>query len=237
MKALLFAAGKGTRLKPFTDEHPKALAKVNGIALLERNIKYLQGYGINDFVINIHHFGGQILAFLAENDYFGANIEISNEHEELLETGGGLLFSRKFLENEKSFLIMNVDILTDLNITNFVKIHELKGAVITLAVSDRESSRKLMFNEKMFLKGWRNLTTNKKKVVGGIFKLRELAFSGIHCVNSEIFDKFTRTGSFSIMDEYMELMKEDIIIGYQHTASLVDVGRPESIVEAERIFK
>mgnify|MGYP003603595922 FL=1 len=132
---------------------------------------------------------------------------------------------------------MNVDILTDLNITNFVKIHELKGAVITLAVSDRESSRKLMFNEKMFLKGWRNLTTNKKKVVGGIFKLRELAFSGIHCVNSEIFDKFTRTGSFSIMDEYMELMKEDIIIGYQHTASLVDVGRPESIVEAERIFK
>ena len=237
MKALLFAAGKGTRLKPFTDEHPKALAKVNGIALLERNIIYLQGYGINDFVINIHHFGGQILAFLAENDNFGANIEISNEHEELLETGGGLLFARKFLENEKSFLIMNVDILTDLNITNFVKIHELKGAVITLAVSDRESSRKLMFNEKMFLKGWRNLTTNKKKVVGGIFKLRELAFSGIHCVNSEIFDKFKRTGSFSIMDEYMELMKEDIIIGYQHTASLVDVGRPESIVEAERIFK
>ena len=188
-------------------------------------------------MINIHHFGGQILAFLAENDNFGANIEISNEHEELLETGGGLLFARRFLENEKSFLIMNVDILTDLNITNFVRLHETKGAMITLAVSDRESSRKLMFNEKMFLKGWRNLTTNKKKVVGGIFKLRELAFSGVHCVNSEIFDKMTKTGTFSIMDEYMELMKEDIIIGYQHTSNLVDVGRPESIVEAERIFK
>ena len=237
MKALLFAAGKGTRLKPFTDEHPKALAKVNGVPLLERNIKYLQGYGINDFVINIHHFGGQILAFLAENDNFGANIEISNESEELLETGGGLLFARRFLENEKSFLIMNVDILTDLNITNFIQLHEMKGAVITLAVSDRESTRKLMFNEEMFLKGWRNLTTNKKKAVGGIFKLRELAFSGVHCVNSEIFDKMTKTGAFSIMDEYMELMKEDIIIGYQHTSNLVDVGRPESIVEAERIFR
>ncbi|RZJ39173.1 MAG: nucleotidyltransferase family protein [Chryseobacterium sp.] len=237
MKALIFAAGKGTRLKPFTDEHPKALAKVNGVALLERNIKYLQGFGINDFVINIHHFGFQILSFLAENDNFGANIEISNEYEELLETGGGLVFAKRFLENEKTFLIMNVDILTDLNITNFVRLHETKGAMITLAVSDRDSSRKLMFNEKMFLKGWRNLSTNKKKVVGGIFKLRELAFSGVHCVNSDIFEKITRTGNFSIMDEYIELMKEDIIVGYQHTANLVDVGRPESITEAERIFK
>jgi len=237
MKALLFAAGMGTRLKPFTDNHPKALAQVNGVALLERNIKYLQSYGINDFVINIHHFGGQILMFLAENDYFGANIEISNESDELLETGGGLLFAKKFLENEKTFLIMNVDILTDLNIDNFIKLHEIKGGMITLAVSDRESSRKLMFNDKMFLKGWRNLTTNKKKVVGGIFKLRELAFSGVHCVNSEIFEKITRTGKFSIMDEYMDLMKEDIIIGYQHTANLIDVGRPESIAEAERLFK
>ena len=234
---MIFAAGLGSRLKPLTDSMPKALVPIAGRPMLEHVILKLKASGFTEIVINIHHFGGQILAFLAENDNFGANIEISNEHEELLETGGGLLFARKFLENEKSFLIMNVDILTDLNITNFVKIHELKGAVITLAVSDRESSRKLMFNEKMFLKGWRNLTTNKKKVVGGIFKLRELAFSGIHCVNSEIFDKFTRTGSFSIMDEYMELMKEDIIIGYQHTASLVDVGRPESIVEAERIFK
>lgn len=237
MKALIFAAGMGTRLKPFTDEHPKALAKVNGVPLLERNIKYLQSFGINDFVINIHHFGGQILAFLAENDNFGANVEISNEHEELLETGGGLLFAKKFLENEKTFLIMNVDILTDLNISNFVRLHETKGAMVTLAVSDRESSRKLMFNEKMFLKGWRNLLTNQKKVVGGIFKLRELAFSGIHCVNSEIFDKITRTGKFSIMDEYMDLMKEDLIIGYQHNSNVVDVGRPESIIEAERIFK
>ena len=234
---MIFAAGMGTRLKPFTDNHPKALAQVNGVPLLERNIKYLQSYGINDFVINIHHFGGQILAFLGENDNFGANIEISNESDELLETGGGLLFARRFLENEKTFLIMNVDILTDLNITNFINIHELKGGMVTLAVSDRDSTRKLMFNDKMYLKGWRNLTTNKKTVVGGIFKLRELAFSGVHCVNSEIFTKITRTGKFSIMDEYLDLMKEDIIIGYQHTANLIDVGKPESVAEAEKLFR
>ena len=234
---MIFAAGMGTRLKPFTDNHPKALAQVNGVPLLERNIKYLQSYGINDFVINIHHFGGQILAFLGENDNFGANIEISNESDELLETGGGLLFARRFLENEKTFLIMNVDILTDLNITNFINIHELKGGMVTLAVSDRDSTRKLMFNDKMYLKGWKNLTTNKKTVVGGIFKLRELAFSGVHCVNSEIFTKITRTGKFSIVDEYLDLMKEDIIIGYQHTANLIDVGKPESVAEAEKLFR
>lgn len=234
---MIFAAGMGTRLQPFTDNHPKALAQVNGVPLLERNIKYLQSYGINDFVINIHHFGGQILAFLAENDNFGANIEISNESDELLETGGGLLFAKRFLENEKNFLIMNVDILTDLNITNFINIHELKGGMVTLAVSDRDSTRKLMFNDKMYLKGWKNLTTNKKTVVGGIFKLRELAFSGVHCVNSEIFTKITRTGKFSIVDEYLDLMKEDIIIGYQHTANLIDVGKPESVAEAEKLFR
>ena len=237
MKAMIFAAGMGTRLQPFTDNHPKALAQVNGVPLLERNIKYLQSYGINDFVINIHHFGGQILAFLAENDNFGANIEISNESDELLETGGGLLFAKRFLENEKTFLIMNVDILTDLNITNFINIHELKGGMVTLAVSDRDSTRKLMFNDKMYLKGWKNLTTNKKTVVGGIFKLRELAFSGVHCVNSEIFTKITRTGKVSIMDEYLDMMKEDIIIGYQHTANLIDVGKPESVAEAEKLFR
>lgn len=234
---MIFAAGMGTRLKPFTDNHPKALAQVNGVPLLERNIKYLQSYGINDFVINIHHFGGQILAFLGENDNFGANIEISNESDELLETGGGLLSAKRFLENEQTFLIMNVDILTDLNITNFINIHELKGGMVTLAVSDRDSTRKLMFNDKMYLKGWKNLTTNIKTVVGGIFKLRELAFSGVHCVNSEIFTKITRTGKFSIMDEYLDLMKEDIIIGYQHTANLIDVGKPESVAEAEKLFR
>ena len=132
MKALIFAAGKGTRLKPFTDHHPKALAIVNEIPLLERNIKYLQSFGINDFVINVYHFGEQIVDFIKKNNNFGAKIEISDEKEELLETGGGLVFARKFLDFEEDFLIMNADILTDLDLNGFVKFHQEKKDFATL---------------------------------------------------------------------------------------------------------
>lgn len=236
-KALIFAAGKGTRLKPFTDNHPKALAVVNNVPLLERNIKFLQNYGINDFVINVHHFGEQIIDFLQEKENFGAKIEISDEKNELLETGGGLVFAKKHLENEENFLIMNADILTDLNITEFIKFHLSHQNVATLAVSDRVSSRKLMFNEDMILKGWVNKTTGETKLSEFNKNFKELAFSGIHCVNSSIFDKIKRTGKFSIMEEYLDLMFENHIQGFQHNAKLIDVGRPESVVEAEIYFK
>lgn len=236
-KALIFAAGKGTRLKPFTDNHPKALAVVNNVPLLERNIKFLQNYGINDFVINVHHFGEQIIDFLQEKENFGAKIEISDEKNELLETGGGLVFAKKYLENEENFLIMNADILTDLNISEFVKFHLSHQNVATLAVSDRVSSRKLMFNEDMILKGWVNKTTGETKLSEFNKNFKELAFSGIHCVNSSIFDKIKRTGKFSIMEEYLDLMFENHIQGFQHNAKLIDVGRPESVVEAEIYFK
>ena len=235
--ALIFAAGKGTRLKPFTDNHPKALAVVNNVPLLERNIKFLQNYGINDFVINVHHFGEQIIDFLQEKENFGAKIEISDEKNELLETGGGLVFAKKYLENEENFLIMNADILTDLNISEFVKFHLSHQNVATLAVSDRVSSRKLMFNEDMILKGWVNKTTGETKLSEFNKNFKELAFSGIHCVNSSIFDKIKRTGKFSIMEEYLDLMFENHIQGFQHNAKLIDVGRPESVVEAEKYFK
>ena len=236
-KALIFAAGKGTRLKPFTDNLPKALAVVNNVPLLERNIKFLQNYGINNFVINVHHFGEQIIDFLQEKENFGAKIEISDEKNELLETGGGLVFAKKYLENEENFLIMNADILTDLNITEFVKFHLSHQNVATLAVSDRVSSRKLMFNEDMILKGWVNKTTGETKLSEFNKNFKELAFSGIHCVNSSIFDKIKRTGKFSIMEEYLDLMFENHIQGFQHNAKLIDVGRPESVVEAEKYFK
>lgn len=237
MKALLFAAGKGTRLKPFTDQNPKALAKVNGIPLLERNIRYLQSFGIKDFVINIHHFGEKIIDFLAENKNFGANIEISDEREELLETGGGLIFAKKFLENEDDFLVMNADILTDLNISDFVAFHLKNENFITLAVSDRESSRKLLFDKEMILNGWRNEKTGEE-IFGNTYEnLTPLAFSGIHCISSALLKVMKRTGKFSIMEEYLDLMKDYKIKGYQHHAIIVDVGRPESVLEAEKIFK
>lgn len=237
MKALIFAAGKGTRLKPFTDHHPKAMARVNGIPLLERNIKYLQSFGINDFVINVHHFGQQIVDFLKENNNFNAKIEISDEHAELLETGGGLVFARRFLDFGEDFLIMNADILTDMNITDFVNYHQKNKDFATLAVSDRNSSRKLLFNEDMILRGWMNVQSGEQRLAEFNKGFKALAFSGIHCINPEIFNKIKRTGKFSIMEEYLDLMLTEKIHGYEHNARLVDVGRPESVLEAEQIFK
>lgn len=236
-KALIFAAGKGTRLKPFTDSHPKALALVNDVPLLERNIKYLQSFGVTEFVINVHHFGEQIVEFLEKNNHFGAKIDISDEKDELLETGGGLLFAQKYLENEENFLIMNADILTDLNIHELVKFHEMHLPLATLAVSDRNSSRKLFFNSEMVLKGWMNKNSGETKMAEFNSDFKELAFSGIHCINSSIFDKIKRRGKFSIMEEYLDLMFENNILGFQHEARLIDVGRPESVIEAEKYFK
>lgn len=237
MKAVLFAAGKGTRLRPFTDHHPKALAKVNDITLLERNIKYLQGFGIQDFVINIHHFGQQIVDFLEENKNFGANISISDESEMLLETGGGLLFARKFLENDENFVIMNADILTNLDLTPMIQKHTKSDYLVTLAVSKRDSSRQLLFDKENLLKGWKNLKTGEKKLAPSNDELKELAFSGIHCVSSKIFDKMTRTGKFSIIDEYLDWMHHEKLFGYKHNAMLLDVGKPDAIAKAEAIFK
>jgi len=236
-KALIFAAGKGTRLKPFTDSHPKALALVNDVPLLERNIKYLQSFGVTEFVINVHHFGEQIVEFLEKNNHFGAKIDISDEKDELLETGGGLLFAQKYLENEENFIIMNADILTDLNIHELVKFHETHLPLATLAVSDRNSSRKLFFNSEMVLKGWMNKNSGETKMAEFNSDFKELAFSGIHCINSSIFDKIKRRGKFSIMEEYLDLMFENNILGFQHEAKLIDVGRPESVIEAEKYFK
>lgn len=237
MKALIFAAGKGTRLKPFTNHHPKALAMVNEVPLLERNIRFLQSFGINEFVINIHHFGDQIVNFLKKRDNFGAKVEISDERNELLETGGGLVFARKFLDFQEDFLIMNADILTDMNVAKFVKYHQEKKDFATLAVSDRNSSRKLLFNPEMILRGWLNVQTGEQRLAEFNKGFKALAFSGIHCINPEIFYKIKRTGKFSIMEEYLDLMHSEQIHGYEHQGILIDVGRPESVLEAEKIFK
>lgn len=237
MKALIFAAGKGTRLKPFTDHHPKALAKVNGVPLLERNIKYLKGFGITDFVINIHHFGDQIVTFLKKNDNFGCKIEISDESDELLETGGGLIFAKEFLNHGEDFLIMNADILTKINIDDLVSYHKEIKDFATLAVSDRESSRKLLFNDDLVLRGWLNVQTGEQRLAEFNKGFRPLAFSGVHCINPVIFDKIKRKGKFSVMEEYLDLMQTEKIHGFVHDSILVDVGRPESVIEAEKYFK
>jgi len=234
-KAILFAAGLGTRLKPFTDNHPKALAVVNGKPLLQRNIEYLKSFGITDFVINVHHFADQITDFLNSNENFGVNIQISDESDEVLETGGGLVKAKDLLRNEP-FLVMNVDILTDLNISDLMKFHSENQPLVTLAVSDRESSRKLLFEENGELKGWKNLNSGEK-IIASENPLTEKAFSGIHIINPNIFEKMPTSGKFSIMTTYMELMKTEKILGFDHSGGiLVDVGRPESVLEAEKYF-
>ncbi|WP_298775852.1 nucleotidyltransferase family protein, partial [uncultured Empedobacter sp.] len=232
MKAMIFAAGLGTRLKPFTENHPKALAIVNGKPLLQRNIEYLKSFGIDEVVINVHHFADQIIEFLEENNYFGIKITISDETDQVLETGGGLVKAKTNFDED--FLVMNVDILTDLHLTNFIKAHQENKALVTLAVSDRNSSRKLYFNDKNELKGWRNLKTQEEiKAVDSLDDLNDLAFSGIHVINPALFDKITETGKFSIMKVYMDLMKTESIIGFDHSGGiLIDVGRPESVLEA-----
>ena len=237
MKAMIFAAGLGTRLKPFTENHPKALAVVNGKPLLQRNIEYLKSFGIEEIVINVHHFADQIIEFLEENNYFGIEIIISDETDQVLETGGGLVKAKdNFTED---FLVMNVDILTDLNLAEFIKAHQENKAIVSLAVSDRDSSRKLFFNEQNELKGWRNLKTEEEiKAVDSLDNCKDLAFSGIHVISPVLFDKITEKGKFSIMKVYMDLMQTESIIGFDHSGGiLIDVGRPESVLEAENYFK
>jgi N-acetyl-alpha-D-muramate 1-phosphate uridylyltransferase len=237
MKAMLFAAGLGTRLKPFTENHPKALAPVNGKPLLQRNIEFLKSFGITEIVVNVFHFADQIIDFLASNNNFGITIHISDERPEVLETGGGLVNAKDYFDDD--FLVMNVDILTDLNLSAFIKAHQENNALVTLAVSDRNSSRKLLFTEDMKLKGWRNLNTNEEILANESSKgLTEFAFSGIHIINPNLFNHIKDTGKFSIMKVYMELMKTETIIGFNHSGGiLIDVGRPSSVVEAETIFK
>ncbi len=237
MKAMIFAAGLGTRLKPFTENHPKALALVNGKPLLQRNIEYLRAAGINEIVINVHHFADQIIEFLEENNYFGIEITISDETDQVLETGGGLVKAKANFDED--FLVMNVDILTDLDLTELIKSHQKNNALATLAVSNRNSSRKLYFNEQNELKGWRNLKTVEEiKAVNSLDNLRDLAFSGIHVIHPNLFDKITEKGKFSIMKVYMDLMKTESILGFDHSGGiLIDVGRPESVIEAEQYFK
>ena len=155
MKAMIFSAGLGTRFKPWTDSHPKALALINGKSLLQRNIEYLQQYGIEEIVINVHHFAEQIIEAVNSNNGWGSHITISDERDEVLETGGGLLKAAHLL-NDATFLTINVDILTDLNLSHFIEFHKKQQSFITLATTDRTTSRYLLFDEKDRLCGWRN---------------------------------------------------------------------------------
>src|SRR6478752_1226464 len=158
-RAMLLAAGFGTRLKPFTNLHPKALAEVNGKTLLQHNIEYLQQFDIYDVIVNVHHFAEQIIQAIQLNNGWGSNVTISDEADAILETGGGLKRAAWFLKDEKDFVLMNADVLTDLPLNEMISFHQQTDPLATLATTNRETSRYFLFNETNILCGWKNVKT------------------------------------------------------------------------------
>jgi N-acetyl-alpha-D-muramate 1-phosphate uridylyltransferase len=236
MKAIIFSAGLGTRFKPWTDKHPKALALVNGKSLLQRNIEYLQQYDITDVVVNVHHFPDQVIDAIEKSSGWGSTITISDESDELLDTGGGLLKAKHLLYRE-TLLTINVDILTDLNLKYFLARHQQENSLVTLAVTERETSRYLLFNKYNRLVGWRNKQTGEEKIVIQAKDIFEKAYSGIAIFEPEVFDLIPFTGKFSLIDVYLALAPENKIAAFDHTGGkLIDVGKPGSIEKAEQMF-
>lgn len=234
---MIFSAGLGTRFKPWTDAHPKALALVNGKPLLQHNIEYLQKYGITDVVINVHHFADQIIEAVQQNKGWGSNVLISDETDEVLETGGGLLKAKNLLQNGEPFVTLNADFLTDLNITDLITFHKNKKALISFGITNRKTSRYFLFDEENRLCGWRNTKTGEEKISIAKDNLKEMAYSCVVVFQPEIFELIPQRGKFSLVETYLSLAANHPIYGYNHSGDkLVDVGKPESVAVAEKLF-
>lgn len=245
MRGFILAAGLGTRLRPWTLHHPKALVPVAGIPMLERVIKRMIEEGVVSIIINVHHFSGQIIEFLNQHD-FGVDIQISDESELLLDTGGGLLSALKLSKKSiDPLLIHNVDILSDAPLADLMNKHLESGADISLITSDRNSSRKLIFDSTGNLKGWHNVSTNEYKPSGFVADdvLNEASFSGIYIVNPDVLnsmDNFaTKIGSvkFPIMD-FLLSMPDSVTIKQIHLDQLhlIDIGKPDTLLKAEELL-
>lgn len=240
MKGMIFAAGIGSRLKPFTLHHPKALVEVGGKPMLQHVIERMKHIGISDITINVHHFAGQITDFISQNRSFGINITISDESDMLLDTGGGILKARNSLRGSDPILIHNADILTDLDLKALINSHIKDNNDVTLAVAERESSRQLFFDDNSKLKGWQNTNDGKTKPAGFTPDKRHhrLAFSGIHIASPVIFDlleKFaTNKQVFSIIPFYLENLENLKISGHEQQSPFnwFDIGKPETLENA-----
>jgi NDP-sugar pyrophosphorylase family protein len=234
MKAMLLAAGLGTRLAPFTNSHPKALARVGDMTLLEWNIRYLQRFGIKDVIVNVHHFADQIEEAVAASRGWGSNISSSDERGEVLETGGGLKKAAPFFKGEEAFVLMNVDVLTDLNLQTLIHAHNASKPLATLAVMRRSSSRYLLFDDGLRLKGWRNEKTGAMRGQEG----QPFAFSGIQVISSALLSSIHKEGKFSMIDIYLEAAESGgLILGFDHSeGKFLDVGKPEALAAAPGLF-
>lgn len=240
MKAMIFAAGLGTRLKPLTDTIPKALVPVGGKPLLQHTIEKLKLSGFDEIIINVHHFAEQIIDFVEQNNHFGIRIEFSDEREKLLDTGGGIKKASWFFDDDKPFLIHNVDILSNIDLHDLYTFHLKNNSAATLLCSDRQTSRYLLFDHNNYLKGWINQKTGAIKLPYPDFKPelhQKLAFSGIHMLQPAIFRYMENfPDQFSIIDFYLSICDKDHLSCYAPKKLLImDVGKPGSLQEVRNL--
>lgn len=237
IKAIIFAAGLGTRLKPLTNERPKALVEVCGQTLISRVINKLKTAGVTDIIINVHHFADQLIPYLTQND-FGVNITISDESRFLLDTGGGLKKAASFFDDGKAFFAYNVDIQSDIDLKKMYLQHLESGALATLAVKNRKSMRFLLFDENMQLSGWENLSFKELRLINR--KREELnayAFSGIQIIDPKLLNMFAEVGKFSIIDVYLRLADNEIIKAFVHNDDYwFDLGTMKQLQEAQEFL-
>ena len=238
---MIFAAGLGTRLKPLTDHMPKALVPVAGKPMLEHVIGKLKATGFDEVVINVHHFADQIIDFLKEKDNFGIRIWISDESEELLDTGGGIKKAAPYFD--EPFLVHNADILSNIDLKAMYNYHLTSGNDATLLVSPRKTVRYLLFDEGNRLQGWVNKDTLQTKPEGFVYHpevQKEYAFGGIHVISPTLFKYMEDgwTGKFSIMDFYLRTCHEAQLGGYvKEDLQLIDIGKPDTLAKAEDFIR
>ncbi len=238
MKAMILAAGLGSRLKPITNKIPKALVEVKGKTLLQHNIERIVSSGISDIVINVHHFSDKVINYLRENKNFGANIYISDETEMLLDTGGAIKKVSEWLFDDQPIIIQNVDIYTNIDYHKMLDFHLAKGALATVAVRNRESSRYLMFNNDNELCGWQNTNTKEKIITREASKTNNLAFSCTHIMDAKLLSLLPDKKVFSIIETYLELSQQYTIAGYLHNNDYwFDIGTPEKLNNLEMFLQ
>jgi NDP-sugar pyrophosphorylase family protein len=239
MKAMILAAGLGTRLRPLTNDRPKALVKVANRTLLEITLGRMRDSGVRDVIINVHHFAEMIADYLKANDNFGVHIEISRE-EILLDTGGGLKKAGWFFDGDSEpFLLHNVDVISTIDFQSMLRFHNASQALTTLAVQDRPTTRYLIFDEQHQLCGRRLVREQKKEIVRPARETCELAFAGIHIVSPRFLSMMTEEGVFSIIDSYLRVAGhgERILAFRADSYDWRDVGTPEKVAQAAAHFR
>jgi len=236
MKAMILAAGYGTRLKELTAMKPKPLVEIAGKTLLEITLERLINFGVNEVVINVHHFAKQVIDYLKKKENFGIYIEISRENE-LLDTGGGLKNVEYFFDDDEPFILHNVDSISNLPFELMLEKHKTKNALATLFVQDRNTQRYFLFNEKDELCGWRNIKTSEEKLLFRAEQVKQLAFQGIHILSPKIFKDITESGAFSIVDLYLRLASEGKKIAAYHNDKIkwIDAGKIENLSSTEKL--